>query len=315
MSIIGRRLFGNRLRLPSAQLRTRPSRFFHSQASESDIIDANLIQRRFQDVTSPMWIERLLDVQRASAAAMIPRLASCNGLGYRGQTDKVSPLLQFLLQQRAQHPDKVLLVRVGEFFECYGFDAVMLVEHCGLNPMGMQARAGCPRGNVQQTCDQLTNAGLSVAVYEEAHDVVVSKVARAMKHRFLAQVVSPSNPVYTYGGSLRQGDIEERISRPCIGIRASSSGYMLVEVYPDELLARVSSNLTSSAVRALICPGYSSPSFGSGDLPVDLMLGHTRLPKLSSKAFVSAVVDRVCTNQYKIIQYCNDHWCDCVVFA
>ena len=75
---------------------------------------------------------------------------------------------------------------------------------------------------------------------------------------------------------------------------------MFVEVYPDELLARVSSNLTASAVRALICSGFASPSFGSGDLPVDLMVGHTRLPKLSSKAFVSAVVDRVCTisNQF-----------------
>jgi hypothetical protein len=33
------------------------------------------------------------------------------------------------------------------------------------------AQAGCPVKNIQQTLDSLTQAGLSVAVYEEVHDV------------------------------------------------------------------------------------------------------------------------------------------------
>jgi hypothetical protein len=42
-----------------------------------------------------------------------------------------------------------------------------MIEFAGLNPMGNRARAGCPIKNIQQTLDQLTNAGLMVAVYEE----------------------------------------------------------------------------------------------------------------------------------------------------
>lgn len=63
--------------------------------------------------------------------------------------------------------DQVLLTRVGEFYETYGVDAVMMMQHAGLNKMGQEIRAGCPRKNVQQTLDGLTGAGLTVAVYEE----------------------------------------------------------------------------------------------------------------------------------------------------
>lgn len=62
----------------------------------------------------------------------------------------------------------MLLTRVGEFYETYGVDAVMMMQHAGLNKMGQEIRAGCPRKNVQQTLDGLTGAGLTVAVYEEA---------------------------------------------------------------------------------------------------------------------------------------------------
>ena len=64
----------------------------------------------------------------------------------------------------------MLLTRVGEFYETYGVDAVMMMQHAGLNKMGQEVRAGCPRKNVQQTLDGLTGAGLTVAVYEEARE-------------------------------------------------------------------------------------------------------------------------------------------------
>lgn len=41
------------------------------------------------------------------------------------------------------------LVRVGDFYEAFGADAIMLVEHAGLNPMGGKPRAGCPWRNLQ----------------------------------------------------------------------------------------------------------------------------------------------------------------------
>lgn len=55
-------------------------------------------------------------------------------------------------------------LQVGEFFESVGIDAVLLVQHAGLNPMGAgdPPRAGCPRGNLRRTVEDLVRAGLSV---------------------------------------------------------------------------------------------------------------------------------------------------------
>lgn len=74
----------------------------------------------------------------------------------------------YLIVKSSIQLDQVLLTRVGEFYETYGVDAVMMMQHAGLNKMGQEIRAGCPRKNVQQTLDGLTGAGLTVAVYEEA---------------------------------------------------------------------------------------------------------------------------------------------------
>ena len=83
-------------------------------------------------------------------------------------TSTASPLLSYVRNQKSSYfRSVVILTRVGDFCEAYGLDAIMLVEHCGLNPMAGKARAGCPWRNIQDTLDKLTNAGFRVAVYEQ----------------------------------------------------------------------------------------------------------------------------------------------------
>merc|ERR1719353_628899 len=102
----------------------------------------------------------------------------------------------------------VLLIRVGDFYEAYGLDALMLVEYAGLNPMSRKARAGCPVGNIQATLDGLTCAGLTVAVYEEVAPANTSEGKyRKLKQRALAQIVSPASPTYMYEACLSSHDI------------------------------------------------------------------------------------------------------------
>ena len=58
-----------------------------------------------------------------------------------------------------------MFVQVGEFYETMGTDAVLLVQHAGLNPMGQgdPPRAGCPVANLRRTISDLVEqAGLSV---------------------------------------------------------------------------------------------------------------------------------------------------------
>jgi DNA mismatch repair ATPase MutS len=65
---------------------------------------------------------------------------------------------------------------VGEFYETYGVDAIMLVNYCGLNPMGNRAKAGFPIRSIQPALDSLTSEGFSIAVFEEMKDVCSKKL-------------------------------------------------------------------------------------------------------------------------------------------
>ena len=44
--------------------------------------------------------------------------------------------------------------------------------------MGNKAKAGCPIRNIQQTLDGLTDAGLTVAVYEEVNDIDLESILK-----------------------------------------------------------------------------------------------------------------------------------------
>lgn len=81
---------------------------------------------------------------------LLPVIVNVNPLGL-DQLRRPETLFDWVCSEKEKHPTKVLLVRVGEFYECYGVDAVLLVQHCGLNTMGFQVRAGCPLCNIQQT--------------------------------------------------------------------------------------------------------------------------------------------------------------------
>jgi hypothetical protein len=82
--------------------------------------------------------------------------------------------LGYCRDQKELYPEHVILVRCGDFYETFGVDAMLLVEHVGLNPMAGKARSGCPKQNIQATLDGLTQQGFSVAVYEEIAPVGTS---------------------------------------------------------------------------------------------------------------------------------------------
>mmetsp|Transcript_6673 Transcript_6673/g.13209 ORF Transcript_6673/g.13209 Transcript_6673/m.13209 type:complete len:1090 (+) Transcript_6673:141-3410(+) len=160
----------------------------------------------------------------------------------------------------------VILSRCGDFYKTFGTEAMLLVKHVGLNPMGDKARSGCPKQNIQATLDGLTAQGFSVAVYEEIEPVGGggggARTTKKLKQRALAQIVSPASPTYLYDNWLLGGtngggggDDAGRHSldglpppRPCVGIVHTAAGYNIVEVSLEERSVRYSERLTSEAV-------------------------------------------------------------------
>eukprot|EP01052_Picozoa_sp_SAG31_P070523 SAG31_NODE_29398_length_396_cov_0.606061_1_plen_75_part_10 len=71
-----------------------------------------------------------------AAARLVAKLAPDNPFGLPRQNapgkSKVAgkaTMLHWLYEQKRAFPDKVLLCRVGEFYETYGMDAVLLVQY------------------------------------------------------------------------------------------------------------------------------------------------------------------------------------------
>jgi len=121
--------------------------------------------------------------------------------------------------------------------------------------MGGRARAGCPVKNIQATLDGLTDAGLSVAVFEEINDVDVlrgPKSKKGIKTRALTQIISPSSRTYIYDLCLRSDDIEFREGRPVVGIHSSATGYSVCEIYSDQRVLIISERLSKEATRSLL---------------------------------------------------------------
>ena len=222
----------------------------------------------------PYWVKRLSLLQRPAARGLVRQLLPSNALGFdAGPTNRKGTLFDYVLSQKKAHQDKVILTRVGEFYETYGVDALMMIEYCGLNPMGNKAKAGCPWKNIQPTLDGLTGAGLTVAVVEELSELDTNSAKTSkLKTRVLAQIVSPGASTYLYDCCLRPDDVEFKENRPYVGLlRTPAAGFTLVEAHLDARTARVTERMTEEAVRmTLQAGGFAEPIYVQG-LDSDLL--------------------------------------------
>jgi hypothetical protein len=256
------------------------------------------------------WVNQLKLLHRPTARALIAKLTPDNALGYASATGpaRTGTLLESIIKWKEKHRDKLVLTRVGEFYECYGVDALMLINYAGLNAMAGAAKAGCPTKNVQATLDALTQAGLSVAVYEEIAGVEpkTDKNGKSikLKSRVLSQIVSPASSTYIYDTMcLRSDDIEFRENRPAVGILRTVHGYTLCQIHLDTSLMSVSERLTEEGVRSLLATtGHIEPIYmqdcSASDMPFlnsAHAVSHTveRLSGYSERDFPEQVLRRV----------------------
>ena len=96
---------------------------------------------------------------------------------------------------KAQHPEAVLLFRVGDFYETYGEDAVIASKVLGLvltkrsnasaNSVEM---AGFPHHSIESYLSKLVRAGYKVAVCDQLED---PKMAKKLVKRGITELVTP----------------------------------------------------------------------------------------------------------------------------
>eukprot|EP00252_Welwitschia_mirabilis_P026993 TRINITY_DN9073_c0_g1_i2.p1 TRINITY_DN9073_c0_g1~~TRINITY_DN9073_c0_g1_i2.p1 ORF type:complete len:1166 (-),score=225.50 TRINITY_DN9073_c0_g1_i2:15-3476(-) len=200
------------------------------------------------------WQEKMLLCKKATTRELIKRLSHSNILGLnedrRNGRIKDGSLNSELVEVKRKFPHEVLLCRVGEFYEAVGFDACILVEYAGLNPMGgirgdSVPKAGCPVMNLRQTLDDLTKNGFSVCVFEELN----SGNHAGRKERFISGHAHPGSP-YVYGLAGADIDVDFSEPVPVIGISRSARGYCFVSVLEAMQTYSAEDGLTEEAVVA-----------------------------------------------------------------
>lgn len=112
-----------------------------------------------------------------------------------GKMRAETPMMQQFNLFKAQHPEAVLLFRVGDFYETYGEDAVIASKVLGLvltkrsnasaNSVEM---AGFPHHSIESYLSKLVRAGYKVAVCDQLED---PKMTKKLVKRGITELVTP----------------------------------------------------------------------------------------------------------------------------
>lgn len=90
------------------------------------------------------------------------------------ELSKITPIDEQYQQMKKKHPDAVLLFRVGDFYECFGEDAIVAADVLGIT-LTRRAKgkkksvelAGFPHHALDTYLPKLVRAGHRVAICEQ----------------------------------------------------------------------------------------------------------------------------------------------------
>jgi len=110
--------------------------------------------------------------------------------------EQLTPMLRHYVELKAAHPDRVLLYRLGDFFECFFEDAITLSRLLELTLTGKEGgkavgrvpMAGIPHHAAERYCAELVRRGLSVALCDQLES---SPAKGELLKRGITRVLTP----------------------------------------------------------------------------------------------------------------------------
>ena len=111
------------------------------------------------------------------------------------QREKLSPMMLHYLDMKQEHPDCVLLYRIGDFYEMFFEDAIKVSKELELTltgkDCGLDERApmcGVPHHSADGYITRLVKKGYKVAIAEQVED---PKLAKGLVKREIIRIVTP----------------------------------------------------------------------------------------------------------------------------
>ncbi|AII42029.1 DNA mismatch repair protein MutS [Synechococcus sp. KORDI-100] len=112
------------------------------------------------------------------------------------RADQLTPMLRHYVELKAAHPERVLLYRLGDFFECFFEDAIELSRVLELTLTGKEGgkaigrvpMAGIPHHAAERYCSDLIRRGYSVALCDQLE---TTPAKGALLKRDITRVLTP----------------------------------------------------------------------------------------------------------------------------
>ncbi|HOC96015.1 MAG TPA: DNA mismatch repair protein MutS, partial [Candidatus Cloacimonadota bacterium] len=108
---------------------------------------------------------------------------------------KLTPMLRQFREVKEAHPDKLILFRMGDFYETFFDDAYLTSKTLGItlttrdkNSADPVPLAGFPYHALDQYLDKLIKAGFKVAICEQVED---PKKAVGLVKREVVEIITP----------------------------------------------------------------------------------------------------------------------------
>ena len=110
-------------------------------------------------------------------------------------TEKITPLMQQYYEIKSQYPDSILFYRVGDFYETFADDAVVVSKVLGLvltrkaSGAGSYTNlAGVPHHAIDIYLPKMVAAGYKVAICDQLED---PKLTKKLVKRGVTELVTP----------------------------------------------------------------------------------------------------------------------------
>ena len=116
------------------------------------------------------------------------------------EIDQLTPVLRHYVELKTAQPERILLYRLGDFFECFFEDAIKLSEILELTLTGKEGgkaigrvpMAGVPHHAVERYCTELIRQGFSVAICDQLE---AKQNKGALIKREITRVLTPGTVI------------------------------------------------------------------------------------------------------------------------
>jgi DNA mismatch repair protein MutS len=179
-----------------------------------------------------------------------PIITDCRNI----DKSQLSPMYQHYVEVKEQYPNALLLYRVGDFFECFFQDAVIIARELELvqtskeggKELGRVAMTGVPHHAVERYSTMLVEKGYAVAICDQVEDAKEAVAEKRMVRREIQKLLTPGT--LTDDGMLRS---RQNNFLAAIVVAGEHWGLAYADISTGEFLTTQSSELSSLTLELL----------------------------------------------------------------